>query len=145
MAPLLKIIPELIKSISNLTTKVIDACDPEKHARSVEQLHQGVSDTYDTMRKVIMESKTFSDEEKLQKLAEISKQEENSKERCAEVLKGHREHVSKIAMEVFAGLVTCGISCIPGVTKSFHALMKKQNIELSAEDQKLLEASSVES
>lgn len=111
-------IADAVKSISELCQKAIDAGDPEKYARSVEKLNQGVSDTYDQMRQIIISSEKFTDEEKLERLTNLAKQELDSKEKCAEAIKGNREQVANIVISITKGLLTCGICYLPGIARS---------------------------
>lgn len=120
-------IADMLKSISDLCKKVIDAGDPEKYAASVESLNSGVSDTYGQMRSIIVHSDKFTEDEKLKRLAELAKQEEESKKRCDEAIKGNRQQVANIALEVAKGLLTCGIYYVPGITKNFRKTIGKQN------------------
>ena len=122
---------ELVKQVTELTKAVIDSADPEKYAKSVNSLNSGVSDTYEQMRLIIINSEKFTEEEKLARLQELSEQEQASKEKCAEAIKGNREHVAKIAMEVVKGLLTCGISFAPEIAK-------KMKTSLSNEDREML-------
>lgn len=132
---------ELFKSVSDLCKQVLESSDPEKYATSVQKLNEGVSETYDVMRKIIEQSEQFSDEEKIQKLAELSKQEQLSKSNCAELIKGHREHTAQIAKDIFSGLLTCGLSYIPAIAKGIKSLSAHDKIELSAQQQQLIEQS----
>ena len=127
--PIIEKAIDLFKSISDLCKKVMDAGDPTKYAQSVEELNQGVSDTYVTMRTIIINSKQFSDEEKLRRLTELAEQESEAKRKCGEAIKGNRENVAKIALDVVMGLLTCGISFAPAILKNLKsALADGKNI-----------------
>lgn len=114
-----------LKSISDLSQKVIDAGDPEKYANSVQTLNQGVDDTYTQMREVIMKSEKFSEEEKLERLQDLAVREAEAKRMCGEAIKGNREHVSKVVLEVFKGFLTCGISFTPAIVKQIQNMIGK--------------------
>ena len=120
-------ISDMVKSISDLCKKVIDAGDPEKYANSIETLSHGVSDTYEQMRLIIVNSDKFTEEEKLERLATLAKQEEDSKRKCDEAIKGNRQQVAIIALEVAKGLFTCGICYVPGIAKGFKNTLGKRN------------------
>ena len=133
---LLTVASGIIKNITELCKKVLDAGDPEKYSSSIEQLNSGVSDTYEEMRNIIVSSKSFTDEEKLVKLEELAKSESVAKERCAEAVKGNREHISKITLEIFKGLLTCGLSFAPAIIKSLNLSLANEKELLSLEDKK---------
>lgn len=118
---LIEKIAEAIKSVSELCQKTLDASDPEKLADGVETLHKGVSDTYDQMRQVIITSEKFTEDEKLERLAKLARQEEESKEKCVDVIKNNREHVASITLSITKGLLTCGIAYIPEIVKALSA------------------------
>ena len=119
-------IADMIKEISSLARTVVESADSDKYAYSVETLNKGVSDTYEQMRLLIMNSDKFSDEEKLERLAALAEQESESKRKCGEAIKGNRENVANIALEVAKGLLTCGISFVPGIAKELKLLGNKQ-------------------
>lgn len=110
-------IADMVKKVADLSKTVVESSDPEKYANSVEKLNKGVSDTYEQMRLIIINSDKFSEEEKLERLADLANQEQESKKKCDEAIKGNREQVANIALEVVKGLLTCGISFIPEITK----------------------------
>lgn len=118
---LIEKIVDAIKNVSELCQKTIDASDPEKYAKSVENLHQGISDTYDQMRQIIMNSDKFTDDEKLERLAKLAKQEEESKEKCGVAIRENRENVANIVLSITKGLLTCGIVYIPEIVKALSA------------------------
>ena len=117
---------DLFKSVSDLSQKVIDAGDPEKYAKSVDNLNKGVSDSYDAMRNIIINSDKFTDEEKLERLNKLAEQEQESKRKCGEAIKGNRENVANIALEVVKGFLTCGISFLPAITKNMRSAIKDE-------------------
>lgn len=129
-------ITEMIKHIADLSKTVVETSDPEKYANGVEKLNKGVSDTYEQMRLVIINSKTFSEEEKLQRLEALANQELESKKRCDEAIKGNREQIANIAMEIVKGLLTCGISFIPEVIKRTKLSMNDNTVCLEETDEK---------
>ena len=112
-------IADMVKHIADLAKTVVESSDPEKYSNSVESLSHGVNDTYDQMRQLIINSEKFSEEEKLERLQTLAQQEMATKERCGEAIKGNREHVAGIAMEIVKGFLTCGISFVPGIAKNF--------------------------
>lgn len=120
-------VADMVKSISDLCKKVIDAGDPEKYASSVKSLNEGVSDTYEQMRMIIVNSDKFTEKEKLERLSQLAKQEEESKRKCDEAIKGNRQQVANIALEVAKGLFTCGIYYAPGIAKNVKNAIGKRN------------------
>ncbi len=142
---ILKAALEALKGITELSKKVIDEGDPEKYAKSVSELNQGVSSSYEAMRNIIINSKSFSDEEKVKRLAELAEQEEASKQKCSEAIRGNRENVAKIAMEVFKGFLTCGISFAPAIVRSFKKALAENGDEESVIELEEIEARSAES
>ena len=133
---------ELFKSVSDLSQKVIDAGDSEKYAKSVEDLNKGVSDSYDAMRNIIINSDKFSEAEKLERLEKLAEQEQESKRKCGEAIKGNREHVSNMAMEIVKGFLTCGISFIPAITKNMKTALKDDQQYIDGNAQLRLEEKS---
>lgn len=119
-------IVEAIKQVAVLGQKAVDAGDPEKYVKSVEVLNRGVSDTYEQMRQIIVSSDNFTEEEKLERLAKLAKEEAESKKRCDEAIQGNREQVARIVLGITKGLLTCGISYIPDIAQSFTNRGKKQ-------------------
>ncbi|MBQ3528075.1 MAG: hypothetical protein IJA52_05940 [Clostridia bacterium] len=111
---------DMLKSVADLCKKVIDAGDPEKYAKSVNDLSDGLSSTYDSMREIIMKSDKFSEEEKLQRLKELAAQEEETKRKCGEAIKDNRDNIAKIVIEVLKGFMTCGLSFAPGIIQKFR-------------------------
>ena len=126
---------DMIKSLSDLCQKVVEAGDSEKYANSVEKLNRGVNDTYEQMRQIIINSDKFTDDEKLERLEKLAKQEDESKKKCDEAIKGNREQVAKIVLEVTKGMLTCGAYYIPAIAKNFK---HKECIEQDEEIQLLL-------
>ncbi len=110
-------IADMIKSVADLSKSVVESTDPEKYANAMEKLNQGVSDTYDQMRTIIINSDKFTEEEKLEKLEALAKQELESKAKCDVALRENREHVANIAMDIIKGLLTCGVSFAPEIIK----------------------------
>ena len=131
-------IADMIKEISSLSKTVVESADSEKYAKSVESLNKEVDATYAQMRSLIVNSEKFSDDEKLERLEKLAKQEEESKRKCGEAIKGNRENVAKIALEVAKGLMTCGISFVPGIVKSLKSTESKSKA-LESETLELLE------
>ena len=129
---------DLFKSVANLSEKVVEQSDPEKYAKSVNELSQGVDNTYDQMRKIIIESDKFTDAQKLKKLEKLAEQEMETKKKCDEAIKGNREHVAKIALELVKGFLTCGVSFAPSIVKEIKSAGKNQK-ELIEVETPLLE------
>ena len=130
-AGIIKAAIEMVKSLSELSTKVIEAGDPEKYVESVEKLHNGVDESYAMMRNIVENDTKLSTEEKLEKLKEIAEGEQKAKEKCGEALDGHREKTAKIALDVLKGFLTCGLSFTPALIKSIkNALEGKNDPEL---------------
>lgn len=133
----IKIIQEAIRmfnGILDVTKKVMDASDPKKYASGVEELNKGVSDTYAEMRTIITNSKAFTDEQKVEKLAELAKQEAVAKEKCGEAIKGNRENVSQVAMDVVKGFLTCGLYFVSDITRKLKKAEKGDVIEISSQE-----------
>lgn len=128
---------EILKEIFSLSKKVLDSTDSEKHAKSVNALNVGVSDTYAKMREIIVNCNKFSDEEKIQKLAELAEQEKESKEKCNEMILENRKNVTDVIMTVLKGFLTCGISFAPEIIKGLKSTLganaEFQEIELTAD------------
>ncbi len=130
-AGIIKAAIEMVKSLSELSTKVIEAGDPEKYVESVEKLHNGVDESYAMMRNIVENDTKLSTEEKLEKLKEIAEGEQKAKEKCGEALDGHREKTAKIALDVLKGFLTCGLSFTPALIKNIkNALEGKNDPEL---------------
>ena len=125
-------IVDLVHSVTELERDVASAADSEKYAKSVEMLNQGVSDTYSQMREMIVNSQEFSDDEKLTRLQMLAESEVASKEKCGEAIKGNREHVASIAKDIAFGVLSGGLTFIPGV---------KEKIVSSVTNESLLPAS----
>ena len=136
--PILGSVIELLKNISSLCNKVIDSSDPEKHAKSVNELNKGVSDTYEEMRKIIVNSDKFSDDEKIKRLQQLSKQEETSKKKCSELIAENRKNIAKTVMYILEGFLTCGISFTPAIMKQVKNTILEGN-ELQINETDLLE------
>ncbi len=133
MAAFIKAAIDLVKNLSQLSTKVIEAGDPEKYADNVEKLHQGVGESYDLMRRIIEDDKTLSTEEKLERLNRIAIDEQAAKDRCGEALNGHREKTAKIALDVLQGFLTCGLSFTPAIVKKIKSAWNEKDTTPSLE------------
>lgn len=131
---------DMIKNISDLCKKVIDAGDPEKYAKSIQELNQGMSDTYDEMRKIIVNSEKFSEEEKLERLNKLAEKEIETKKKCDAAVKGNREAVAKITLEVVKGLLTCGLYFVPAIIKNLKTTIIEEDdiLEIEAESAGLI-------
>lgn len=122
------IVLEMIKNITSLCNKVADAGDSEKYARSINELSQGVSDSYSQMRNIICNSDKFSDDEKLIKLQELAGQEIEAKRKCDEMVKENRKNIGKIVLYVFEGLLTCGLSFAPAIIEKINNATSKGDV-----------------
>ena len=78
---------DMVKGVSELSKTVVEQADSEKYANSVNSLNQGVSDTYEQMRQLIVNSDTMSDEEKIERLQLIADQEREAKRQCGQEIK----------------------------------------------------------
>ena len=106
---------EMVKSISDLTGKVLDAGDPEKLAVSVEKLHGGIAESYSMMRRIVENDEKLSTDEKIKKLEQLAKKEQEAKDDAVKLLEEHRERTAKIALDVLKGFLTCGLSFTPAL------------------------------
>lgn len=122
---LIEKIVDMVKKLADLGEKVIDAGDPEKYANSVESLNRGVSDTYEQMRMIIVNSDKFSEEEKLVRLKELAEQEEESRKKCDAAIQGNREQVASIVLEVTKAFLTCGVCYVPELARNIKNPKKK--------------------
>ena len=122
---LIEKIVDMVKKLADLGEKVIDAGDPEKYANSVESLNRGVSDTYEQMRMIIVNSEKFSEEEKLVRLKELAEQEEESRKKCDAAIQGNREQVASIVLEVTKAFLTCGVCYVPELARNIKNPKKK--------------------
>ena len=127
-AGIIKAAIDMIKSLSDLSTKVIEAGDPEKYVESVEKLHQGVDKSYAMMRDIVEKDTELSTEEKLNKLKEIAESEQQAKEKCGEALDGHREKTAKITLDVLKGFLTCGLSFTPAIIKNIKKALEGKDV-----------------
>ena len=123
----IKAIADMIKGVADLCKTALDASDPEKYAKGVQNLNEGVSDTYAEMRRIIANNESFSEEEKLKRLGELAQMEEESKRKCEEAINGNREQIGKITYEIVMGFLTCGISFAPAVIKKIKAMHEENH------------------
>lgn len=124
-------IADMVKGVSDLGKTVVEQADSEKYANSVDSLNKGVSDTYEQMRLLIVNSDSLSDEEKLEKLQLLAEQERESKRQCGQEIRENRENVGKIALEVTKGVLTGGLSFAPSIVKEVKQMKKmKQKDEV---------------
>lgn len=135
---------DCVKTIADLSKTVIESADSEKYAKSVETLNHGVDDTFAEMRAVIMNSTKFSEEEKLERLQELARSEQEAKQKCDEAIKGNRDHVAKIAKDVMMGLMTCGLSFVPEMVKKIKAEPAEKPEALAYVDDNLLLSGGIE-
>ena len=128
MSPgIIKAAVEMMKSIIDLTKKTMDFADPEKHAKAVDDLHQGVSDSFGLMREIIQKDETLSADEKLERLKEIAKEEAAAKERCANGIDNHQQKAMAIVKDVFVGFLTAGLSFTPKVIRGIRDALRKDD------------------
>ena len=126
---LIKAVVDMIKEISALCKAALDAADPNKYAKSVNELNDGVSDTYSEMRQIIVNNDSFTPEEKLRRLEELGDKEQEAKRICGEAIKGNRESVTKVVMSILTGFLTCGVSFAPSIAKKFKfAITSKEQL-----------------
>ena len=104
-----------IKNIVSLSEKAIEAGSPETFANSIQKMTKSVDETYAQMRQMIMDDDTLDTDEKIKRLNEIAKSQQAAYERCEESIRGNRENAAKVAMEIFKGFLTCGISFLPAI------------------------------
>ena len=120
---LVKLVLGLFDDVTELTKKVSDAGDPNTYAEGVNNLNQGVSDTYEQMRNIIVNSDEYSDDEKLEKLQKLAESEAIAKKNCSEMIMENRKNVAKVVMDVFGGLLTCGLYFVPAIIKRMKGAM----------------------
>ena len=132
-------IAQIVKNITDIGNKAMDSGSAEKFVQNVNELNQGIDDSYAKMREIIMTSDKFTEEEKLEKLEEIAKKEAISKQRCADAIAGNRKAVTKVTMDIIAGFLTCGISFAPGIIRKYKKAVSDDTALPQGEDQLLLE------
>ena len=143
----IKIIEEVVKmirSLSDLTQKVIDAGDPQKYANGVKELNHGVDETYARMREIIINNEKFSEDEKIERLQKLAVQEQEALKVAGEAVKSNRENAGKVALEVFKGLLTCGVSFAPSIAKGFKKALSKENSVAAIDTKRDLESIEIE-
>lgn len=117
MSPIFEKIVDLLRGMTELAKKAVDQGDGEKFVKNVNELALNVDETYAHMREIIMSNDKLSVEEKLEKLEKLAEQQMAAKQKCEEAIKGNREHVAKITLDVVKGLLTCGVSFAPAIIK----------------------------
>ena len=93
------------------------------------------------MRQMIIEDEQLSTDEKMKRLESIDQSQQQAQERREKAIKENRENVSKVALEIFKGFLTCGISFVPAVVnemkksigdkqdrEEFEALVSRQQL-----------------
>ena len=108
---------QIVSNVTSLTNKAVDASDPEKYAEGIHALNRNIDDTYAKMREVIMNSNSFTEDEKLERLEKLAKSQEAARKSCEHSVQENRAHMAKIITEMFLALTTCGISYIPKAVK----------------------------
>ena len=142
---IIKSVVDMLKNISELCKKVIEAGDPEKYAHSIQNLNQGVSDTYAEMRNIIINNDDFSPDEKLEKLKQLAESEEESRKKCAEAIKGNRKDIANVSLAVFEGFLTCGLSFAPAIiTKIKDALLSGNDVSMIESAETMAEVIAIE-
>ena len=132
---------DMVKGVSELSKTVVEQADSEKYANSVNSLNQGVSDTYEQMRQLIVNSDTMSDVEKIERLQLIADQEREAKRQCGQEIKENRENVGKIALEVTKGVLTGGLSFAPGIVKEVKQMRhNNETVELPASSMPVIDS-----
>ena len=106
---------KVIEGIFGLTNKTMEESNPQKFADGVQTLAQGVGESYELMRKIVLESTEFSDTEKIEKLKDLANSEIQSKKACGEILQGNREHTANVISNVFEDFLSCGVSFAPAL------------------------------
>ena len=124
---IIKAAVEMLKSIIDLTKKAMDFADPEKHAKAVEELHQGVNDSFALMREIIQKDESLSTDEKLKRLKEIAQEEAKAKEHCADGLDNHQQKALAIVKDVFVGFLTAGLAFTPKIIKGMRDALRKND------------------
>lgn len=99
--------------VTDAASKILDQGDPQKFATAVDQLNESTEESFDTMRKIITESTSLTEKEKLRELKKLAEQEAKTKVQYAETLAGHSERTAQIALNVVTGLLTAGLSFAP--------------------------------
>ncbi len=133
--------PAIIEAIGGVlngllksTEKIIDAGDPEKLAKAVNEMNKGVDTNYELQRKVVMDDSKLSADEKLERLSKIAEAEKNTKLEMTGAINKNREQVAEIAKDVFYSLVTGGAYLIPKAYQQF--LPEANNLQSKAESAK---------
>ena len=113
----LSIAAGMLKGLEDLTSKAMDFIDQEKQTKSINQLHEGVSDSYALMREIVKNDESLSSDEKIEKLKEIANEERIAKEHCNDIIDNHQEKAARVVKDVFAGFLTAGLSFTPRLIK----------------------------
>ena len=131
-AKLLSYMAEAMKNVTEVTNKVVDASDAQKHADGVKALGQNVDETYASIRRIIEEDESLSTKEKIEMLEKLAVDQQAERQNCEDSIKNNREHVAKVAGEVFLGLATGGLSYIPKIVNDHKKeSVDKHNYELN--------------
>lgn len=131
--------------VSDAASKILDQGDPQKFATAVDQLNESTEESFDAMRRLITESTTLSDKEKLKELKKLAEQEANTKVQYAETLAGHSERTAQIALNVVTGLLTAGLSFAPELIRRVKISVeeRKENALPSPDGPPLIEGEEV--
>lgn len=113
-----------VNTIAELCHAVIEAGDSEKHAKSVNELNQGIDDTFSEMRQLIKNDERLSVENKLERLENLARLEAKAKKDAGAEIKDNREHTAKVAMDVLKGFLTCGLYFTPAIIREAKKAME---------------------
>ena len=125
------LIVEAVKNIAALCNKLVDAADAKKYAEGVQKLNQSVDETYNKMRELILADDSLTTEEKLEKLEKLAQSQETARQTCEKAIQGNKEHIAKIATEIFAALTTCGISYLPKIVSGIKSSKKQPEVAVN--------------
>ncbi len=131
--------------VTDAASKILDQGDPQKFATAVDQLNTSTEESFTTMRKIITESSTLSDKEKVEELKKLAEQEASTKVQYAETLGGHSERTAQIALNVVTGLLTAGLSFAPELIKrvKLSVVERNENALPASNEPPLIEAEDV--
>lgn len=108
-----------------LTGTAMEESNPERFAGSIRTLYQGI-ESYGMMREIIRTSDEYTDDQKIEKLLQLSQNEISAKKECGEILQGNREHTAGVITGVFEDFMECGVRFAPElITKLREASASK--------------------
>ena len=130
--------------VTDAASKILDQGDPQKFATAVDQLNTSTEESFEAMRKIISESDSLTEKEKLEELKKLADQEAETKLKYAESLGGHSERTAQIALNVVTGLLTAGLSFAPEVIRRMKVSIEERKDVLPAPNEPpLIEAEDV--